>query len=179
MTYWSIVSSRFNIGKRDLMSLWGPFQLAIILILGLIDIRNMVDTNNGGKIATPSGPFAKQIEKCTFISQSYLMLMVMRDCFAMFIQLVQEYKQGFWDAVTLHIVSIPLDCIMCSIVTTWVLQIQYLSATQSEISTEATDISGQNINVLSIELLLSLSLICFNLFIKWISFLSFMYCMGG
>jgi len=34
-------------------------------------------------------------------------------------------------------------------------------------------------DILSIELLLSYSFICFNIFIKCTSFLTFIYCMGG
>ena len=102
-----------NNSRKRLLLIWGPFQLIAILFVLYFSA------------ATFSVPPAvvKNFNKSLFamgvIIQGYFLFIVARDLTIMLTHFFSNDYLGFWKALSINLICIPIDCIVLLVLSTW------------------------------------------------------------
>ena len=57
--------------------------------------------------------------ECLGMAQGYFLTIMMRDFFAMFSQFRTEHPVAFQEAMAMHIVGLPIDCLILILLSAW------------------------------------------------------------
>ena len=111
------------------------------------------------------------------VSQTYFLVVVLRDSATFCYHLVSESLVGFWDALWMHLVSLPLDCVIL-----FELGVQGYRILEKEETHECelSDIEcGQFVRLFRANILASFIYIFFNVGFKLLVITFFMCCADG
>ena len=92
---------------KNVIALWGPFQLMGFSIVTYYITRHVFvdDSKELGRLKYQAYQFLG-------ISEGYFLMIMMRDIFASFIQLRSDHPMALWEAMTLHVVGLPIDSLV-------------------------------------------------------------------
>ena len=108
--FWIFVRTLFY--SKNVIALWGPFQLMAFSIVTYYITRNVFFED-----AKEIGRLKFQAYQFLGISEGYFLMIMMRDMFASFIQLRSDHPMALWEAMTLHIVGLSVDSMVICILT--------------------------------------------------------------
>ena len=126
------------------------------------------------------GKLKYQAYQCLGIAEGYFLMIMMRDLFASFIQLRTDHPMALWEAMTLHVVGLPIDSMVIMILSGYgYIVYQSIVRNECDMSLSKCSIEGKFDPILNTDLYIGFIFTVLNVCVKFMLILAFHFYYGG